>query len=147
MAKRMDSGESFRAGGFGGLFDLPEIPPIPPIAPFTVAKRVEPARRDAVAHARKTNPETSHEAAASVKGIRASQAAVLSVFRDAGRSMCDDEMERLYLATTGLPQQSESGVRTRRKELVDAGKLRDTGQRTVLPSGRRAILWGLTRTS
>lgn len=40
-----------------------------------------------------------------------------------------------------LPQQSVSGLRTRRRELVDAGHVVDTGERVRLDSGRLAKVW------
>lgn len=36
---------------------------------------------------------------------------------------------------------AESTVRTRRKELLDAGLVKDTGVREKLESGRNAIIW------
>ena len=86
--------------------------------------------------ARRTDVWSSHEAAASVTRIRESQKAVLYFL--AGRSpMTDEELVANY---NGL-QQSPSGLRTRRSELVELGKVRDSGQRRVLRSGRRAIVW------
>lgn len=95
--------------------------------------------------ARNTDPGTSHAAAMSVEDIRESQKAVLGVFKRWG-SMIDEELVARYEGASGagqLPQQSESGVRTRRRELVDAGLLRDTGQKRKNSHGRDAILWGL----
>jgi len=42
-----------------------------------------------------------------------------------------------------LPSVSPSGLRTRRRELVDAGEVIDTGRREQLSSGRWATVWGL----
>lgn len=39
--------------------------------------------------------------------------------------------------------QSESGIRTRRKELQKQGLVVDTGERVVLDSGRTARVWDL----
>lgn len=90
--------------------------------------------------ARRTDPSTSHAAAASVRDLRKSQAAVLYVLATHG-GMTDDELQRRYAAMPQLPRQSESGVRTRRRELVDAGLVRDTGRKAPLASGRMAIVW------
>lgn len=97
------------------------------------------------AHARPTDPHTSHEAARSVGGdrLRASQQAVLAVLKHHGPST-DLLLVELYdmLAAAGAqPVQSPSGIRSRRHELVEAGQVVDTGRRVKLPSGRRAIVW------
>jgi hypothetical protein len=98
------------------------------------------------AHARRGDPVTSHEAAASIKSeeIRRSQQGVLSMFRKYG-PMHDVALQERYLfnatENADLPRQSESGIRTRRSELVTKGVLEDSGKTTVLPSGRKAIIW------
>lgn len=101
-----------------------------------------------VAHARRSDPVTSHEAAASIPSekIRISQDAILTVFRRVG-PMYDEELQSHYLrlqGIAGLPAQSESGIRTRRKELVDKGRLRDSGRKVTPPGkNRRSIVWEL----
>ena len=115
-----------------GLFDLPD-----------------PRRSAERAHARSTDPVTSHEAAASLESdaIRASQQAVYECFRHYG-PMYDEEFIQKYgwaARTHGWPEQSPSGLRTRRSELVTRHrKLEDSGRR-VLPPGktRRTIVWQL----
>lgn len=94
------------------------------------------------AHARRSDPATSHAAAASVDRIRESQAAILRVFGIVG-PMHDQRLVAAYQAARIQPVQSESGIRTRRRELVDKGRLRDTGETMILPSGRRSIIWEL----
>lgn len=96
------------------------------------------------AHARSTDPGTSHEAARSIDGesLRISQRAVLDLLRTRG-PMPDHDLVELYDRTVPYPQQSHSGIRTRRRELVDAGLVVDTGERVRLPSGRRAIVWAV----
>jgi hypothetical protein len=94
-------------------------------------------------HARLTNPETSHEAAASVKNITQTQQAILSIFERFG-AMVDDRLVELYhlkVAGGTAPRASLSGIKTRRKELVLHGLLEDSGDRQVLQSGRKAIVW------
>lgn len=87
--------------------------------------------------ARPTDPSTSWEAAASLKpdNIRESQAKIMKVLLRAG-PMTDQE---IY----GFVQEfmSESGARTRRKELVDYGLVRDSGRRATTASGRSTIVW------
>lgn len=97
------------------------------------------------AHARNTDPETSHEAAASLTSekIRASQRDVLNLLTAAG-PLTDEALVALYerFADQGqLVRQSPSGIRTRRKELERRGEVVATTVRAVLASGRRAIVW------
>lgn len=96
------------------------------------------------AYARRTDPETSHEAARSIRSdkLRRSQEAVLDVLRSLHRAT-DVELIQSYNLrgyAFSVPQ-SDSGIRTRRSELVTAGKVIDSGERVKLPSGRRAIVW------
>lgn len=91
------------------------------------------------AHARRTDPETSHAAAASVRNIRKSQSNILQVLKKNG-PLSDEELIRHYRAA-GLPPQSESGIRTRRAELVRLSLVVDSGDKAVTASGRNTILW------
>lgn len=93
-----------------------------------------------MANARKTDPGTSHEAARSVDNITATQEFILRILKN---PMTDYELVDLYQNSTleSVPRASESGIRSRRAELVGRGIVRDSGARQVLPSGRRAIVW------
>lgn len=91
------------------------------------------------AHARWADPDTSHEAAASVTAITATRRAILDVLETFG-PCTDEEIATFYRG----PRASPSGLRTRRAELVRGGHVYDTGHRGVLQSGRRAVVWGLT---
>ena len=88
--------------------------------------------------ARRTDPGTSWAAAKSIPTdkLRVSQLAVLTTLR-LGDSMTDQEIEENYPG----PSQSPSGLRTRRKELVDQGLVEDSGARRRLRSGRQGIVW------
>lgn len=93
-----------------------------------------------VAKARKTDPRTSHEAADSVKDITATQAHILKMLRT---PKCDEQLVVVF-RTNGpldLRMKSESGIRSRRAELVREGRVVDTGKRIKLASGRNAIMW------
>lgn len=94
--------------------------------------------------ARTTDPETSHAAARSVTKLTAKQEAVVKVLRALGPAT-DQTLVLSYrdMSQGGqVPQQSESGVRTRRNELASMEPARVVRVGTVkLPSGRRAILW------
>jgi len=87
--------------------------------------------------ARAGDPQTSWDAARSVRDIRASQSEVLRLFVARG-AMTDEQVAERY---SGF--QSPSGLRTRRAELVALGRLRDTGHRIVGRSGRRMIVWDI----
>ena len=98
---------------------------------------VSPLRPEPEAVARRTDPGTSWEAARSVKGIRESQAELLELFRHHG-PMTDEMARNVYKG-----KQSLSGFRTRRSELVDMGRLIDTGRRVRGLTGRSMIVWGI----
>jgi len=103
-----------------GLFDPP------------LAKRARARRRD---------PDTSHEAAADASTrIRSSQAAVLQLFQ-AEKAMTDVRL--IGAAQDAGVMQSHSGLRTRRRELADAGYIADTGERVKIGS-RKHIRWHIT---
>lgn len=88
------------------------------------------------AHARLTDPDTSHAAAASVN-VRHSQQQVLALLRE-GPATDHALADRAYRRGVTI---SPSGLRSRRSELVDAGLVEDTGLRERLPSGRHAAVW------
>lgn len=92
---------------------------------------------------RSSDPETSREAARSItrKKVRESQEEVYAYFRDLGE-MTDKEL--VEVAVRRGSSQSHSGLRTRRKELVDAKRLRDTGRKHRYNGARCAsTIWGL----
>jgi len=98
-----------------------------------------------IAHARHTDPDTSHQAAATVTRITDSRQAILDAYRLRG-PMADFDLEDYYAQVWQMhrwPRQSASGIRTRRAELADLGLVADTNRRTVTPSGRPCIIWGL----
>jgi len=95
--------------------------------------------------ARWSDPEESHEAAASVTNVTEKQQAVLDCLT--GLHLTDHALGERYeslRAERGWPEQSESGLRTRRSELVDRGLVEKTG-RGKLPSGRNAAIWAVAR--
>lgn len=93
-----------------------------------------------VAKARRTDPETSHQAAASVDNISDTQKVIHHLLRT---PMTDVELvEAFYKAVNrNVLWASESGIRSRRAELVEKGLVADSGQRQKLASGRYAIVW------
>ena len=96
--------------------------------------------------ARTTDPDTSHEAAKSVDDLTAKQMAVYDVMLRIGPAT-DERIRQAYEIrhkqgfSDLYPKQSESGLRTRRSELVKAGFVFDTGGRESMSTGRMAILW------
>lgn len=119
----------------------PDPEPLPdPEEPEDVGESQQGLFDVPAAHARTSDPWTSHAAARSLPSekIRKSQEAVLATMRDYGFPIDDTRLIEIYRRD---PEQSQSGLRTRRAELVADGLVRDSGETTVLPSGRRAILW------
>lgn len=94
---------------------------------------------ETTARARRTDPPTSHEAARSVKDLRASQYAVLRCFFECG-PMHDEMLVARY---TGPPQ-TDSGLRTRRREIERLGLLQDSGKTATTRSGRATVVWQTT---
>lgn len=95
------------------------------------------------ARARRGDPSTSHAAAETLTEdkLRANQEAVLRVLRDFG-PMIDEQLIAAYQTNAyTLPAQSESGIRTRRRELADAGLVIDTGEKRDNDAGNKSIVW------
>lgn len=88
--------------------------------------------------ARLTDPETSHEAAESVTNITPLKQEILQKLMT---PMTDRDLYALLFTSSRLIV-TESGVRSRRAELVQAGLVKDTGARQKLNTGRNAIVWG-----
>jgi hypothetical protein len=103
---------------------------------------------DDEAHARRADPFTSHEAAASIEPdkLRDSQLAVLKLLTWLGPMHHAEMIEqyRRYRDQLGFAPQSDSGLRSRCNELCDAGLVQASGELVVLPSGRRSIVWAVT---
>lgn len=96
-------------------------------------------------HARTTDPETSHEAAKSVSKLKEMYDTMLIAFESLG-PMNDDQLIKLWkvgVKELGWREASESGIRSRRSELVAQGKIIDSGKRVKMRSGRLSIVWEL----
>lgn len=100
------------------------------------------------ARARTTDPWTSHAAAQSIpfEKLRESQKAVYDCFVTYGPMHHDALVHRYGSHWKGWPRQSASGLRTRTKELLDAGFIEDTGETVRLPSGRQSKVWRASQT-
>lgn len=73
------------------------------------------------------------------------QSRILALFKRWG-AMTDSRLIEVWTKEhdrfpDSYPEVSESGLRTRRRELVDLGELKDSGMTAELPSGRKSILW------
>lgn len=98
-----------------------------------------------VARARRSDPQESHDAAKSVTDLTEKQDCVLACLTEADRPLSDVELAGLYSHNRRYhdwPEQSESGLRTRRAELVRKGLVEKTGK-TRLESGRMAAVWSV----
>ncbi len=95
---------------------------------------------DLFARARRSDPSTSHEAAASVRNITGMHRQILHALSFG--ALTDEE---IYEDLTGIRQLriSPSGARSRRAELVDMAMVIDTGERKLTKSGRKTIAWRL----
>jgi len=111
--------------------------PSPPPPPDNV-RPFEPR-----AHARWTDPETSHAAADSLDPgtLNRIQGRVLDVLLTY-RTMVDVDLVEVYRSRHGPT--GSSTIRTRRRELVDLGLVEDSGERRTLASHRLAIVWRVT---
>jgi hypothetical protein len=98
---------------------------------------------DSRARARRTDPETSHEAAESLSGLKLTedQKAVLLSLKANGPS-CDQDI--FLNLTENSYRISPSGARTRRKELCRLGNVEFSGHFAKLRSGRRSRIWKVT---
>lgn len=91
------------------------------------------------ARARRTDPATSHESAASV-AVSRGHAAVLRALIDLGTATDEQILAYCYEHSLKI---SPSGCRSRRSELTREGWIMDSGWRQRTGTGRRSIVWGL----
>lgn len=107
-------------------------------APTLPGFHVEPRAR-----ARATDPQTSHDAAASLTpdAIRKSQAEVLVALYHLREA---NDLRIIAFMNRRRDGVSRSGTETRRKELQRLELVADSGQRERMPSGRGSIVWTLT---
>ena len=93
--------------------------------------------------ARSTDPQTSHDAAKKVRGVSAVHSTILMILWQRG-PLTDPQIAEYYfqrVADGSAPMHSESGLRTRRKELVDMGKVTTAAWKEKLSTGRYATVW------
>ena len=88
--------------------------------------------------ARNTDPQTSHDAADMVDNLTETQTHILRALK---KPRTDSQLIEAYRKLKRAPLASESGIRSRRAELVSKGLVVDTGERGVTPFNRRSIVW------
>lgn len=95
------------------------------------------------AHARRTDPTTSHEAAKSVRNQTDTHERILELFERFGDATDEDLL--VYwgqmASLNDWPPISPSGLRSRRAELVALGLVVNTGEKSITNSGRSCIVW------
>lgn len=99
--------------------------------------------------ARATDPQTSHDAARSVRKetLHRGRLAVLRVLapeRMTHETLLERYEARSFIDPEHFPPQSQSGLRTRCAELVDKGYVKDSGMKERLRSRRWAVRWEIT---
>lgn len=88
--------------------------------------------------ARSTDPKTSHDAAETVADITITQAYILKALT---KPRTDSQLIEAYRKLKRAPLASESGIRSRRAELVAKGLVVDSGARGLTPYRRTSIVW------
>ena len=93
--------------------------------------------------ARSGDPQTSHDAAASIDPatLSAVRHGIWNLLKQYG-PMTHTDLITLYHRTWGLPKQTDQGIRSRCKELVRLNLVEDTGLKDQLVTGRWSIKWG-----
>jgi hypothetical protein len=98
------------------------------------------------AKARRSDPATSHQAAASVKMGDTHQRIIVLLNNHPGGGATDEELYaewQFRVRNQDWPRVSQSGVRSRRSELVRAGKVVDSGEKGTTAAGRACTIWRL----
>ena len=99
------------------------------------------------AHARRTDPQTSYDAAAKVVNLGRTREAILDILKYT--SLPDESIVEIYQSRVfsgfDIPKASESGIRSRRAELVKMGLVRNSGFKATIKSGNKAIAWELNK--
>lgn len=90
---------------------------------------------------RTTDPQTSHDAEKSVSKLAQSYNNIIELFTDHG-PMNDAQLIAAWRFRFGS-KAAESGIRSRRAELVAAGRIEDSGEKIPMESGRMSIVWRL----
>ena len=93
------------------------------------------------AHARATDPWTSHSAADLIADVTPLQYRLLQCF-DVEMAMTDEELVQAYARTWGITwPATDSSIRSRRSELVGMGQLLPTNETRKTKAGHKSIVW------
>lgn len=95
--------------------------------------------------ARTTDPGTSHAAARSVKQPRTLRARLLGIFAAARKPLTDEDLIRRHHQVFPDQPATDSGIRSRRSELVRAGLLAPVDEKGRTASGRACWRYGVTK--
>lgn len=137
MAGHMEPGTDGNARVAGAILALEQV------QKEVVAGRFSPSadpRRPARERVRRADPETSKAAARSITADSELHHQIVGLlYRSV--PLTDEEICTRLLAQ-GI-RCTPSGVRSRRSELVDAGIVKDSGQRGTTVAGRESIRWAL----
>lgn len=98
--------------------------------------------------ARHSDPQTSHEAASKVSNVEQVRTAIYVILSANPEGLTDSQIQRLYdKARPELrwPIASDSGLRSRRSELVEEGRVAHSGKYGVTESGRKTIIWKVSK--
>ena len=99
------------------------------------------------AHARNSDPATSHLAAESVKDTSELQRRILYLFGEAENGLIDEDLVRIYAQTFGSRYPAtESSLRSRRSDLHHNGRLREAKLHDKIltrktKAGRESTVW------
>jgi len=103
------------------------------------------------AHARRTDPDTSHQAARSVTNLGRTRDLIREILKEHG-PQTDENLITLYKNKVlqndlwkSYKMASDSGIRTRRKELVSLGFVRMIDKEGKTRSGNSSIRWGFVK--
>lgn len=128
------------------------VPTVEPIEPLRTVEGVVqgPIDISRSPSTRVEDPETSREAARSVVDLTPKRVAILRVLDRIGASTHEEIIVGYRALRTRYgdqlyPRQSESGIRSRTRELVQRGDVIDTGERRKLSTGRRGTVWSRRR--
>lgn len=95
------------------------------------------------AHARRSHPKTSHDAAAQVRGLTTTQYFIMELFAN-GEGLTDDDLIEAYNHSYRLVHPaSDASIRSRRSELVNALQLKDAGFTRLSKNGCASTVWDL----
>jgi hypothetical protein len=101
------------------------------------------------AHARNSDPETSHAASRSVVNIGRVREQIRELFKAFPKGMTDEQMiyffREMQRVRTDWKNASDSGLRSRRSELVTLGFVEDSGELGKTEMGNPAIIWRLRK--